>query len=377
MNPEIQQRIESLSERLVGIRGYLEGARLEEEVSQLDREMQQPGFWDDPRTSAPLVRKRKAAERRLKSLEQLRSDAGDLEAWSELIREGEADGDGEVAGFLDRVDRDLSKLELELKLAGTDDDKSAIVVIHPGAGGTESQDWAEMLLRMYLRWAERDGYEVEMLDRLDGDEAGLKSATFAVRGEYAYGYLHGERGVHRLVRISPFDSQSRRHTSFASVDVYPEVDDDVDIEILDKDLRIDTFRASGAGGQHVNKTESAVRITHLPTNIVVSSQNERSQMKNRATGMKILRSRLYDLEMQKRAEAQAIREGQKSDNAWGSQIRSYVLQPYRMIKDHRTGYEVGDTDRVLDGDIDPFIEAWLNHQMAEGAAAREGEQKAS
>jgi peptide chain release factor 2 len=339
--------------------------------------MQQPGFWDDPRTSAPLVRKRKAAERRLKSLEQLRSDAGDLEAWSELIGEGEADGDGEVASFLDRVDRDLSKLELELKLAGPDDDKSAIVVIHPGAGGTESQDWAEMLLRMYLRWAERDGYEVEMLDRLDGEEAGLKSATFAVRGEYAYGYLHGERGVHRLVRISPFDSQSRRHTSFASVDVYPEVDDDVDIEILDKDLRIDTFRASGAGGQHVNKTESAVRITHLPTNIVVSSQNERSQMKNRATGMKILRSRLYDLEMRKRAEAQAIREGQKSDNAWGSQIRSYVLQPYRMIKDHRTGYEVGDTDRVLDGDIDPFIEAWLTHQMAEGAAAREGEQKAS
>lgn len=225
-----------------------------------------------------------------------------------------------------------------------------------------------MLLRMYLRWAERNGYETEMLDRLEGEEAGIKSVTFAIRGEYAYGYLFGENGVHRLVRISPFDAQSRRHTSFASVYVYPEVDDDIDIEVLDKDLRIDTFRASGAGGQHVNKTESAVRITHLPTNIVVSCQNERSQMKNRSTGMKILRSRLYDLELKKRAEEQAVREGLKREIAWGSQIRSYVLQPYRMVKDHRTNTEVGDADRVLDGDIDPFIEAWLTHQMGTGEA---------
>ena len=325
--------------------------------------MQKPGFWDDPAASAPIVRRRKAVERRLKTLDQLRSDEDDLAAWSELIAEGETDP--EVTRFLDRVDRDVSRLDLELKLSGPDDDKSAIVAIHPGAGGTESQDWADMLLRMYLRWAERSDYEVEMLDRLDGEEAGIKSATFAVRGDYAYGYLNGENGVHRLVRISPFDSQSRRHTSFASVFVYPEVDDDVEIEIVDKDLRVDTFRASGAGGQHVNKTESAVRITHLPTNIVVSCQNERSQMKNRATAMKILRSRLYDLEMQKRAEEQAEREGQKADNAWGSQIRSYVLQPYRMVKDHRTSEEVGDADRVLDGDIDPFIEAWLTHQMGE------------
>jgi len=326
--------------------------------------MQKPGFWEDPAASAPMVRRRKVAQRRLKTLEQLRSDAGDLEAWGELVAEGE--GDPELGGFLERVERDLSRLELELKLAGEDDDKSAIVAIHPGAGGTESQDWAEMLLRMYLRWAERSGYEAEMLDRLEGEEAGIKSATFAVRGEYAYGYLNGENGVHRLVRISPFDAQSRRHTSFASVYVYPEVDDDVNIEVIDKDLRIDTFRASGAGGQHVNKTESAVRITHLPTNIVVSCQNERSQMKNRSTAMKILRARLYDLEMQKRADEQAVREGEKREIAWGSQIRSYVLQPYRMVKDHRTGTEVGDADRVLDGDVDPFIEAWLTQQMGEG-----------
>ncbi len=331
--------------------------------------MQAPGFWEDPAASAPVVRRRKSVERRLKTLDQLRRDADDLEAWGELLAEGEADP--EVAAFLDRVEREVSRLDLELKLAGEDDDKNALVNIHPGAGGTESQDWAEMLLRMYLRWAEQSGYDVELLDRLEGEEAGIKSVTFAVRGDYAYGYLKGEAGVHRLVRISPFDQQSRRHTSFASVDVYPEVDDDVDIEILDKDLRIDTYRSSGAGGQHVNKTESAVRITHLPTNIVVACQNERSQMKNRATAMKILKSRLYDLEMQKRAAEQAEREGLKREIAWGSQIRSYVLQPYRMVKDHRTGTEVGDADRVLDGDLDPFIEAWLTHQM--GA----GEQKAS
>jgi peptide chain release factor 2 len=252
-------------------------------------------------------------------------------------------------------------------LAGEDDDKPALLAIHPGAGGTESQDWAEMLLRMYLRYGEQSGFDIELLDRQEGDEAGIKSATLAVRGAYAYGYLKSEAGVHRLVRISPFDAQSRRHTSFASVDVYPEVDDDVEIEIEDKDLRIDTFRSSGAGGQHVNKTESAVRITHLPTNIVVSCQNERSQMKNRATAMKMLKARLYDREMKKREEEQAVREGEKPDAGWGSQIRSYVLHPYRLVKDHRTGFELGDADRVLDGDLDPLIESWLRSRMAETA----------
>jgi peptide chain release factor 2 len=326
--------------------------------------MQRPDFWDDPAGAAPVLQKRRALERRQKTLNQLRADASELEAWSELVAEGEADAD--LDRFLERLDRELGKLELSVKLSGADDDKNALVVIHPGAGGTESQDWAEMLLRMYLRWAEREGYAVELLDRLDGEEAGIKSATLQVAGDFAYGYLKSEKGVHRLVRISPYDAQSRRHTSFASVDVFPEVDESVNIEILDKDLRIDTYRSSGAGGQHVNKTESAVRITHLPTNIVVSCQNERSQMKNRATAMKMLRSRLYDLEMQKRADEQAVREGEKREIAWGSQIRSYVLHPYRMVKDHRTGTEVGDADSVLDGELDAFIEAFLKHQMAEG-----------
>jgi len=331
-------------------------------MADIDRQMQQDGFWSNPTQNAAIMQQRRGLERRLQRLNRLRADADELATWRELLEEGEADPDLEK--FLDRVARELDELELELKLSGPDDDKNAILAIHPGAGGTESQDWAEMLLRMYLRWAEQHGYEVEMLDRQEGEEAGIKSATFAVRGPYAYGYLNSEHGVHRLVRISPFDFQARRHTSFASVDVYPEVDDTVEIEINDKDVRVDTFRSSGAGGQHVNKTESAVRMTHLPTGIVVSCQNERSQIKNRAMAMKVLRSRLYDREMQKRRAEQAEREGKKKEIAWGSQIRSYVLQPYRLVKDHRTGAEVGDADRVLDGNLDPFIEAWLKGQMA-------------
>ncbi len=329
--------------------------------------MESPDFWSDRNKAAPLMQERRGIERRLAELTKLRADRGDLDAWRELLADdGGHEVDPELPPFLDRVATDLDKLELELKLSGPDDDKPAIVEVHPGAGGTESQDWAEMLLRMYLRWGEQSGFEVELLDRLDGEEAGLKSATFAVRGPYAYGYLKSEKGVHRLVRISPFDFQGRRHTSFASVDVYPEVDDDIKIEVEDKDVRIDTFRASGAGGQHVNKTESAIRITHIPSGIVVSCQNERSQIKNRAMAWKILRARLYDREMQRLAAEQAEREGKKADNSWGNQIRSYVLQPYRLVKDHRTGREVGDADRVLDGGIDPFIEAYLKGQMASG-----------
>jgi peptide chain release factor 2 len=324
--------------------------------------MQAPGFWDTPAKNAPILQKRRDIERRLETLNRLRADAEELDTWRELLAEGEADP--EFDRFLARLEGELNQLELQLKLSGPDDDKNAILAIHPGAGGTESQDWAEMLLRMYLRWAEAHGHEVELLDRLDGEEAGIKSATLAIRGSYAYGYLKSEHGVHRLVRISPYDFQARRHTSFASVDVFPEVDDTIEIEVNDKDLRIDVFRSSGAGGQHVNKTESAVRMTHLPTGIVVSCQNERSQIKNRAMAMKVLRSRLYDREMQKRAAEQAEREGKKMDNSWGSQIRSYVLQPYRMVKDHRTGVSVGDADGVLDGKVDPFIEGYLKGQMA-------------
>ena len=311
-----------------------------------------------------MLQKRRAIERRLETLKKLRDDASELATWLELLAEPGAEVDPDAVAFAERLAPQLAKLDLDIKLSGPDDEKPALVAINSGAGGTESQDWAEMLLRLYVRWAERKGYELELLDRQDGEEAGIKNATIAVRGEHAFGFLKGENGVHRLVRISPFDSAARRHTSFASVYVYPEVDDTIEIEILDKDLKIDVYRASGAGGQHVNRTESAVRMTHLPTGIVVTCQNERSQIKNRASAMKVMRARLYDLEMKKRKEESDKREGEKMDIAWGSQIRSYVLQPYRMVKDHRTGLAIGDTDAVLDGAIDPFIEAFLKGQIA-------------
>jgi peptide chain release factor 2 len=315
-----------------------------------------------------VLQRRRQLERRQQALRRLTSDSEELATWNELLAEGE-DGGEEVVTFADRVQHEIEQLELQLKLSGENDDKNALMLIHSGAGGTDSQDWADMLLRMYLRWAEKEGYEVELLDRQDGEEAGIKSATLAVRGDYAYGYLKSEMGVHRLVRISPFDGNARRQTSFASVDVYPEIDDDIEIEIADKDLRIDTFRSSGAGGQHVNKTESAIRITHLPSGIVVSCQNERSQHKNRATAMKVLKTRLYDLEVKKRDAEDAKREGEKKEIGWGSQIRSYVLHPYRMVKDHRTGVEEGDADRVLDGDLAVFIEGYLRGEMDKGGAS--------
>jgi len=270
----------------------------------------------------------------------------------------------EVDDELKAQEKGLRRLELEMMLGGEDDNKNAIVTIHAGAGGTEAQDWTEILLRMYLRFAERRGFKTEMYDLLSGDEAGVKSATFAASGPYAYGYLKAESGIHRLVRISPFDASGRRHTSFAAVFVYPEADDNIEIDIQEKDLRIDTFRASGAGGQHVNKTSSAIRITHIPTNIVVSMQNERSQHRNRELALKVLKSRLYELEKNKRQEkTQEVLDTQK-DIAWGSQIRSYVLQPYRMIKDHRTKHEEGNVEAVLDGDLDPFIESYLLSMVA-------------
>ena len=344
--------------------GTFEEAGVEQQLADIDRQMEMPGFWDKPAASGELLQKRRRFERQVETLKRLRADEGDLAAWRDLLAEGDGEVDPDAVAFLDRVEGELGPLELKLKLAGPDDEKNAIVSINSGAGGTESQDWAEMLVRMYVRWAEAKRFEVEILDRQDGEEAGIKSATFAVRGQYAFGYLNGERGVHRLVRISPYDAAARRHTSFASVDVVPEVDDTIQIEILDKDLKIDVFRASGAGGQHVNRTESAVRMTHLPSGIVVQCQNERSQHKNRATAMKILKSRLYDLELRKRRAVQDKREGEKLDIGWGSQIRSYVLQPYRMVKDHRTGETVGDADSVLDGEIDPFLEAWLKGKIA-------------
>jgi peptide chain release factor 2 len=265
----------------------------------------------------------------------------------------------ELQSLLAQLEHDLSQAETEMLLAGENDRRNAICTIHPGAGGTESQDWAEMLLRMYLKWAEQRGFKAEVLEYQPGEEAGLKSVTFRVEGEYAYGLLAAEAGVHRLVRISPFDQAARRHTSFASLFVYPEIDEDIEVEIQDKDLRIDTYRATGAGGQHINTTDSAVRITHLPTGIVVSCQNQRSQHQNRAVAMQVLRSRLYELELEKRRAETAELEASKADISFGSQIRSYVLAPYQLVKDTRTKLERGNVEAVLGGDIDDFIKAYL------------------
>ncbi len=322
--------------------------------------MAEPGFWDQPAAAREVIAEAKGLKEWLEPYRSLVSRSGELAELAELL-DAEPDDtlEAELRTELDRLETDIERLELRAMLSGADDERDALLTIHPGAGGTESQDWAEMLMRMYSRWAESHDYEVSVLDLQPGEEAGIKSATLEVRGRYAYGYLKAEKGVHRLVRISPFDSQSRRHTSFASVFVYPVVDDTIEIDIDEGDLRIDVYRASGAGGQHVNKTSSAVRITHLPTGIVVACQNERSQFQNKATAMKMLRAALYERELEKREEARRKADEEKTDIGWGNQIRSYVFQPYTMVTDHRTELKVGDVQRVMDGDLDPFIEAFL------------------
>jgi peptide chain release factor 2 len=329
--------------------------------------MQRPGFWDEQEAAAGTSAAHARAQRKLKTFRELESEAGDLGELAEMALEDEEMAT-ELGAQLVSVERRLAELEEARLFSGTYDTGDAVVTVHAGAGGTDSQDWAEILLRMYLRWAERRGFEVEMKEASPGEEAGLKSGTFIARGENAYGLFAAERGVHRLVRISPFDSSSRRHTSFAQVDVAPLVDSGVEVEIDETDLRIDTYRASGAGGQHVNKTDSAVRITHIPTNVVVQCQNERSQTQNKAVAMQMLRSKLIELEERKRAEELAKARGEVKDVAWGSQIRSYVMHPYTMVKDHRTEHEVGDVQRVLDGDIDEFIRDYLNKTAAASAS---------
>ncbi len=297
--------------------------------------------------------------------QKIHSEFEDIRGYYELAKE-ERDEDilKELLRRASRIEKEIQTAEFKRMLGGENDINNAIVSIHAGAGGTEAQDWAEMLLRMYLRWTERKGFRTEIVDDLAGEEAGIKSATFTVTGEYAYGYLKAESGIHRLVRISPFDANKRRHTSFASIFVFPEIGEDIDVEIKEEDLRVDTYRSSGAGGQHVNKTESAVRITHLPTGIVVQCQNERSQHKNRAMAMKVLRARLYEIKRKEQEEKLEKIHSEKKDIAWGSQIRSYILQPYRLVKDHRTNLEVGNVEAVLDGDLDPFIEAYLLRKVA-------------
>jgi peptide chain release factor 2 len=335
-----------------------DAARLRADLKTVEEKLADPAVWGKPAESQVLMRERKRLEEQLAYDAELTRRAGDVEAYFELAREGEA-----VEPELEREITSLGKyaedLETRTMLSGETDRLNAIVTVHPGAGGTESQDWAEMLMRMYLRWAERLGYKTEINDYQDGEEAGIKSATFTIIGESAYGLLSGETGVHRLVRISPFDQAKRRHTSFASVYVSPEIDDTIEIDIKPDEIRTDTYRSGGKGGQHVNTTDSAVRITHLPTNIVVQCQNERSQHKNREKAMKMLRSRLYEYELEKKKETSRKIEDSKLEINFGSQIRSYVLQPYRVAKDHRTKVEVGDVDGVLDGNLEPFIRGYL------------------
>jgi len=322
--------------------------------------MAAPELWDDQARAADILRERASLIQATEEYAARRQQLEDLELMLDMgLEEEDRQTLKEVARDLTAMEREFSGWELKLLLGAEDDDKNAIVTIHAGAGGTEAQDWAEILLRMYLRYAERKGFKTETIDLLPGDEAGVKSVTFTVSGPYANGYLKSENGIHRLVRISPFDASGRRHTSFAAVQVLPEVDDRIAIDIQENDLRIDTFRASGPGGQHVNKTSSAVRLTHLPTGLVVSSQSERSQHRNKELAMKVLRARLYNLEKRKQEDKKHEMQESQKDIAWGSQIRSYTLQPYRMIKDHRTKHEEGNVDAVLDGDLDRFVEAYL------------------
>ena len=335
-----------------------------QQVATLDEQMARPGFWDDPQTAQLTLQKRSSLKDSIDRGQMLLSAYDDARTLVELGREGEPVNDDlrkAIADFQSKLDA----LEVEMMLRGENDHGNAILTIHPGAGGTEAQDWAEMLYRMYLRWCERRGYSLDVIDYQQGEEAGLKSATALVKGKDAYGYLKAENGVHRLVRISPFDANARRHTSFASVYVYPELNDDILIDVDEKELRIDTYRSSGAGGQHVNVTDSAIRITHLPTGIVAQCQNERSQHRNRDTAMKLLKARLYDLERRKQDEKRAQEEGEKKQIEFGNQIRSYVLHPYRMVKDLRTGVQTSQVEDVLDGDLDEFIKTYL---LGEGGA---------
>ena len=339
-------------------------SKLRQQLAEIEKKAADPNLWSNPQQSQVVMREKKRLENVLATDADLIRRGDDISAYFELAREGE-NVDGELRREIDALRQLVDRLETESLLSGENDARNAIVTIHPGAGGTESQDWAEMLLRMYLRWAERQGFQTVLYDYQPGEEAGIKSATFAVNGEYAFGLLTSEIGVHRLVRISPFDQAKRRHTSFASVYVSPEIDDSIEIVIKPEELRVDTYRSSGKGGQHVNTTDSAVRITHLPTGIVASCQNERSQHKNRERAMSMLRSKLYEHELEKKRAATKKIEDSKLDIDFGSQIRSYVLQPYRMIKDHRTKLEVGDVDRVIDGDLQPFIRAYLRMRRGE------------
>jgi peptide chain release factor 2 len=344
--------------------GLFDLDKKKERIKELELEMADPSFWNDQEAAQAVISEANGLKGYVNSFQDLEERIENVEVSYELVKE---ENDQELFDDLQSEITELKKgindFELQMLLSEPYDANNAILELHPGAGGTESQDWASMLLRMYQRWAEDKDFKVETLDYLPGDEAGVKSVTLLIKGHNAYGNLKAEKGIHRLVRISPFDSSGRRHTSFVSCDVTPEMTDDVDIEIKSEDIKIDTYRASGAGGQHVNTTDSAVRITHLPTNVIVTCQNERSQIKNRDAAMKMLKSKLYQLEIEKQQEELAEIRGEQKEIGWGSQIRSYVFHPYSMVKDHRTNKEIGNTQAVMDGEIDPFIDAYLRSQM--------------
>ncbi len=333
-------------------------------ISNFEEKMSAPDFWDDNEKAQSVIAEMNAVKSSVDEYEKLQQEYDDASMMAELAdEEGDESLAAEIAEAVGSLTKKLDEFELKLLLSQPYDKMNAILELHPGAGGTESQDWGQMLLRMYTRWAEKHGFKVETLDYLPGDEAGIKSVTLLIKGFNAYGYLKAEKGVHRLVRISPFDSSGRRHTSFVSCDVVPEITEDVDVEIRTEDLKIDTYRASGAGGQHINTTDSAVRITHIPTGVVVTCQNERSQIKNRERAMTMLRSKLYERKLEEQQKQLDEIRGEQSDIAWGSQIRSYVFHPYSMVKDHRTSVETGNVGAVMDGDLDPFIDGYLRSQI--------------
>ncbi|MBU1933299.1 MAG: peptide chain release factor 2 [Candidatus Omnitrophica bacterium] len=359
MLSEIQLKLKELDSKLDELRNYLDIDKNEARLKELEASMASPGFWDNQEKARPVIQKLKTVRAVIDPYFQCRKEFDELGEFLVIVDEKDEEGAKEIESFLRKLEKDIGSLEFKSLMNGETDKNSAIISIHAGAGGTESCDWASMLLRMYSMWADSNNYRTEIIDMLSGEEAGVKSVVMIIEGPYAYGYLKSERGVHRLVRISPFDSNKRRHTSFASVDVIPEIEDDIEIEVNESDLRIDTYRSSGAGGQHVNVTDSAVRITHIPTNIVVQCQNERSQHKNKATAMKVLKAKLYELKMEERKKELEAEYAKKQKIEWGSQIRSYVMHPYSMVKDHRTSHETSNVNAIMDGDIDEFIEAFL------------------